>query len=90
VNKQNQELWNQLVSDVQRTLILVLRAFLGGLSGGFVTAILANHLAPEAFNLGPQILNTFKLMLGSGLTSAALYLQQNPSSKTPSTSPETK
>lgn len=72
------------MDDAQRTVILMLRAFLGGLGGGFVTAVLANHLAPQAFNLGPEVWNTVKLMVGSGLYAAATYLQQNPS-RTPST-----
>lgn len=83
MDKQNEELWTQIKTKYQRQLILALDAAVGGMMGGFATAVGSMGIRPDVFNLQTGLLDLIKLVLWSGMVSAGLYLRQKPDVKTP-------
>lgn len=83
MDKENEQLWTQIKSKYQRQLILALDAAMGGMMGGFATAIGSMGIRPDVFNLHAGLLDLVKLVLWSGMVSAGLYLRQKPEPKTP-------
>lgn len=88
MNQSNRELWQALLDKYQRTALLLVDAFVGGIGGGFLNAIGLMQIKPEAFNFGEGLTDLIKATVWSGILSAAAYMRQRGAPVAPPSSVE--